>query len=127
MRLIHAQITLETDKPPRLEIDVEGLIVGDVNIHVFIDKALFFRVVAEDGNAVGGFLPLYEGVILWLLKAADTGHVEVVVRRHYGGRVDAFEFKTSVGKEFKKAVRAILLPDTHHDRGLNGLYGFFGL
>jgi hypothetical protein len=108
MRLIHAQISLEANKPPRLEIDVEGLIVGDVNIHVFIDKALFFRVVAEDGKAVGGFLPLYEGVILWLLKAADVGHVEVVVRRHYGGRVDAFEFKTPVGKEFKKAVRAIL-------------------
>jgi hypothetical protein len=108
MRLIHAQIALETNKPPRLEIDVEGLIVGDINIHVFIDKALFFRVVAEDGKAVGGFLPLYEGVILWLLKVADVGHVVVVIRRHYGGNVEAFGFKTPVGNEFKKAVRAIL-------------------
>jgi len=105
---MHAQIALETDKPPRLEIDVEGLIVGDINIHVFIDKALFFRVVTEDGKAVGGFLPLYEGVILWLLKAANIGHIEVVVRRHYGGRVEAFGFKTPIGKEFKEAVRAIL-------------------
>jgi hypothetical protein len=108
LRLIHAQIALENDRPPRLEIDVEGLIVGDINIHVFIDKALFFRVVTEDGKAVGGFLPLYEGVILWLIEAADVGHVEVVIRRHYGGRVEAFGFKTPIGKEFKKAVRAIL-------------------
>ena len=108
MRLIHAQIALETNKPPRLEIDVEGLIIGDININVFIDKALFFRVVAEDGKAVGGFLPLYEGVILWLIEAADVGHVEVVIRRHYGGKVEAFGFKTPVGNEFKKAVRAIL-------------------
>jgi hypothetical protein len=108
MRLIHAQIALETNKPPRLEIDVEGLIVGDINIHVFIDKALFFRVVAEDGKAVGGFLPLYEGVILWLLKGASVGQVEVVIRRHYGGRVEAFGFTAPVGNEFKKAVRAIL-------------------
>jgi hypothetical protein len=43
-----------------------------------------------------------------LLKAADVGHVEVVIRRHYGGKVEAFGFKTPVGKEFKKAVRAIL-------------------
>jgi hypothetical protein len=41
---------LKPNKPPRLEIDVEGLIVGDINIHVFIDKALFFRVVTEDGR-----------------------------------------------------------------------------
>jgi hypothetical protein len=108
MRLIHAQIALENDRPPRLEIDVEGLIVGDINIHVFIDKALFFRVVTEDGKAVGGFLPLYEGVILWLIEAADVGHVEVVIRRHYGGRVEAFGFKAPIGEKFKKAVRAIL-------------------
>jgi hypothetical protein len=108
MRLIHAQIALETNKPPRLEIDVEGLIVGDINIHVFIDKALFFRVVAEDGKAVGGFLPLYEGVILWLLKGSSVGQVEVIIRRHYGGRVEAFGFTAPVGNEFKKAVRAIL-------------------
>jgi hypothetical protein len=110
MRLLHAQLALETDKPPRLEIDVEGLIVGDINIDLFIysDKALFFRVVAEDGKVVGGFLPLYEGVILWLIKAADIGHVEVVIRRHYGGRVEASGFKTPVENEFKKAVRAIL-------------------
>jgi len=108
LRLIHAQIALENNGPPRLEIDVEGLIVGDINIHVFIDKALFFRVVAEDGKAVGGFLPLYEGVILWLIEAADVGHVEVVIRRHYGGKVEAYGFKTPVGKEFKKSVRAIL-------------------
>jgi hypothetical protein len=108
MKLLHAQISLENNKPPRLEIDVAGLIIGDINIHVFIDNALFFRVVAEDGKAVGGFLPLYEGVILWLIEAADVGHVEVVIRRHYGGKVEAYGFKTPVGKEFKKAVRAIL-------------------
>jgi hypothetical protein len=108
MRLLHAQIALETDKPPRLEIDVEGLIVGDVNIHLFINKALFFRVMTEDGSVVGGFMPLYKGVILWLLKAASVGHVELVIRRHYGGKVEAFEFKTPIGNEFKKAVRAIL-------------------
>jgi hypothetical protein len=32
----------------------------------------------------------------------------VVVRRHYGGRVEAFGFTAPVGNEFKKAVRAIL-------------------
>jgi hypothetical protein len=108
MRLLHAQIALETNKPPRLEIDVEGLIVGDVNVHLFINKALFFRVMTEDGSVVGGFMPLYKGVILWLLKGASVGHVEVVIRRHYGGRVEAFGFTAPVGNEFKKAVRAIL-------------------
>jgi hypothetical protein len=108
MRLIHAQIALETDKPPRLEIDVEGLIVGDINIHLFINKALFFRVVTEDGRVVGGFMPLYEGTILWMLRAADVGHVVVEIRRHYNDRVEAFEFVTPVEEGFKKAVRAIL-------------------
>ena len=109
MRLIHAQIALETKKPPRLEIDVEGLIVGDVNIHLFINKALFFRVMTEDGSVVGGFMPLYEGTILWLLKAADVGHVEVEIRRHYNGKVDAFEFKAPVGEEFIRSVRKLLV------------------
>jgi hypothetical protein len=108
MRLIHAQIALETNKPPRLEIDVEGLIVGDINIHLFINKALFFRVVTEDGRVAGGFMPLYEGTILWMLRAADVGHVVVEIRRYYNGRVEAFEFVTPVEEGFKKAVRAIL-------------------
>jgi hypothetical protein len=108
MKLLHAQISPENNKPPRLEIDVEGLIVGDVNVHLFINKALFFSVMTEDGSVVGGFMPLYKGVILWLLKGASVGQVEVIIRRHYGGRFEAFGFTAPVGNEFKKAVRAIL-------------------
>jgi hypothetical protein len=108
MKLLHAQISLENNKPPRLEIDVEGLIIGDINIHLFINKALFFRVVTEDGRVAGGFMPLYEGTILWMLRAADVGHVVVEIRRHYNDRVEAFEFVTPVEEGFKKAVRAIL-------------------
>jgi hypothetical protein len=108
MKLLHAQISLENNKPPRLEIDVEGLIIGDINIHLFINKALFFRVVTEDGRVAGGFMPLYEGTILWMLRAADVGHVVVEIRRYYNGRVEAFEFVAPVEEGFKKAVRAIL-------------------
>jgi hypothetical protein len=108
MRLKHAQISVENNMA-RLEIDIEGPASGDLNVRLFIDKALFIQVMAEDGRVAGGFFPLYAGTILWLLKVSEVGHIPITIRRYYyGGGVDVSIVDAPVEPDFIRAVRDLV-------------------